>query len=190
MFFLLPGGFGGGGGDLGLDEGLEAGPGDPAVGGLGDLGVDVAGLVVAELAGLRTHVAGVGGADLTGLDPGPELWVAVVQVQGVGHQLRCGVGGASDPRAELGGGELGDLRGAFAAELSGPLAAGPVGVSGAEPVGVAGDGPLVGDLEQVGLGFADGLGALAGVGEEVVLAHLVQRQRRGHGSIQAVATDI
>ena len=89
---LIAGGFGCGGGDLGLDQHLEPGPGDPAVGGLGDRGVDVAGLGPGQVAGLGGHVTGVGGADLAGLDAGPELGEAVVQVQGVGDQLGRGVG--------------------------------------------------------------------------------------------------
>ena len=60
----------------------------------------------------------------------------MVQVQGVGDQLRGGVGGAPDPGAQLGGRELGDLRGPVAAEPAGLLPAGPVGVGRVQPGGV------------------------------------------------------
>ena len=54
------GGHGVGGLDRGLDQHLEPGPGDTAVGGLRDPGVDVRGLLGGEVAGLAGHVPGVG----------------------------------------------------------------------------------------------------------------------------------
>ena len=188
LFFLRAGDLGCRGGDLALDQGLEPGPGDASVGGLGDRGVDVGGLGRSQVAGPLAHVPGVGGADLAGLDPGPQVGEPVVQVQGVGDQLGRGERGASDPGAELGGGELADLRGAGAAQAAGSFAAGPVGLSRVEPVRVVQDRQLVGRAEQVGLGFNDGPGAGVGEGEDVVLTHLLQRQRRGHGSSLAATT--
>ena len=45
-----------------------------------------------QVAGVLAHVAGVGGPDFAGLDSGPELGEPVVQVVGVGDQLRGGEG--------------------------------------------------------------------------------------------------
>ena len=80
--FAGGGGVGVGGDDGGLDEGLEPGPGDPAVRGGRDPGVDVGGFLGGEVAGLAGHVAGVALGDLECLDPGPELREPVLAGRG------------------------------------------------------------------------------------------------------------
>ena len=59
--------------------------------------------------------------DLPGLDPGPQAGQPVPQVQRGRDQCVCGVGGDPEHRAELGGGELGHLRGAGTAEPEQPF---------------------------------------------------------------------
>ena len=154
--FLLAGDRGGGGGDLAGHECLEAAPGDATVGRLGDLGVDVGGLGAGELAGLGDHVAGVGGPDLEGLHARPQRGVAVVEVLGVADQAGRGPGGGPDASAELGGGELGDLRDPLATVAARPLTAGQSLLVGVEPVRGVHHRPVLGEDQQLHLGLADG----------------------------------
>lgn len=174
--FLLAGDRGGGGGDLAGHECLEAAPGDATVGRLGDLGVDVCGLGAGELAGLGDHVAGVGGAHLEGLHPCPQRRVAVVEVLGVADQAGRGPGGDPDTGAELGGGELGDLRDPLTAVAARPLTAGQSLLVGVEPVRGVHDRPVVGDDQQLDLGLAGGARAGSGPVEDLGLAQVVQRR--------------
>src|SRR4051794_24032544 len=113
----------------------------------------------------------------------------MLQVQGIGHQLGRGVGRPADPGAELSGRELTDLRGALTTETTRLLSTRQRRGSRVEPALVVHDGPLVGDAEQVDLGAAGALGARLGVGEELVLAHRLQRLRPGHETSQALPTD-
>jgi hypothetical protein len=68
-FFAFAGEVGCGGGDLAGDEGLEAGPGDAAVGGLGDLAVDPRCFGGTQVPGGLGDMDGVGVTDLECLDP-------------------------------------------------------------------------------------------------------------------------
>ena len=61
------------------------------------------------------------GFDLPGLDSGPQAGQPVPQVQRGRDQSVCGVGGDPEHGAELGGGELGHLRGAGTAEPDQPF---------------------------------------------------------------------
>ncbi len=104
-FGLLPlrGRLGVGGLDRRLDQQLEPGPGDPAVGGLHHPLVDVAGLHRGEVAGLAGHEPGIGDLDLQCLDPLPQPWQPVGQVQGVGHQIPARMGRQAEPAAKVAG---------------------------------------------------------------------------------------
>src|SRR5699024_6812941 len=135
---------------------------------------DVGGLFLLQLAGLGAHVAGVGRADLPGLDARPQLGVTVLQVQRVPDQTRCRIGGPSDAGTELRGRELRDRGGAGPAPVLRLLPPGLPYLTGVEAVRVVQHGPLVRGTQEVDLRAASGLGGSVGEAEDLVLGHLVK----------------
>ena len=113
----------------------------------------------------------------------------MVQVLGVGDQRRRDVGGAPDPRPQLSGRELADLRGPLTAVPLGLLPPGLAALGGIEAGRVVQHRPLVGQPQQVDLRPPRGLRAGRGGVEDLVLRHLLQRPLPEHEPSQAPTTD-
>ena len=131
-----------GGGHHPLEQSLEPGPGQPAVGIGRDPGVDIGRLLRGQVTGLPGDQPGQVDPHPTGHDAMPELPEAVTQVEPVGHQHPRRDRRHPQPCAELGGRELGDLRRTRPAEAPRPLPARPAGLGRVEPVAVVEVGML------------------------------------------------
>ena len=189
LFFLLAGELGGGGGDLGLDQGLEPGPGDASVGGLGDRGVDVGGLVLGQVAGLACTRGGRRRRGPRRPRPGP----TAVGAGGAGPGRRRSAGrrrraSGRSGRPNIGGRELGDLRGAVAAQAAGLLPSRQVGWwRGRAGRGRA--GPPTGRRRGAGRPRLRGWSrrSSSAKARSAVLAHVFQRRRRSMGRVKQPA---
>ena len=159
----------------GCDDRVEPGPGDP-VRIRGDLGVDLATDRDGQLSGGVGDLAADPRFHFPGLDPGPQTGQPVPQVQCGRDQRVCGVGGDAEHGAELGGGELGHLRGAGTAEPDQPFTAGQRPAARLRRRGDHGVqvGPMSGGVELGHLGGVQGSIGGSRIGQGGVGVHPVQ----------------
>ena len=141
---------------------------------VGDCLIHGPGRFQGEVAGGFGHCAGLPRPDPTRAEQRPQAGVAVAQVERVGHLERRRRGGGVLQQAELGGGELGHLRGPRTSVGTEPVPTPPVGGDGTVQVG-----PVGGEQHQPGLTLDHRLvagrdqgGGLAGVHHHLGIEHV------------------